>query len=321
MISTILKWGILIISFKILTAFLVGKLGTDPRRDISVKEQLLTDFKANTVFIGSSRTLYGVDPQLFDSLYKGYSRSYNLGLFSLSPSNSFKIAHKIIEENTEIKTIFIELNALDYSTVLASPDNIFQEVVFRTGVLSNCNNISFSEKAKSFLPGFNHTMFQSLSIAPEIFKLKKHLHPSKDPVEGSPDLTDQGNQVVKLSITKTDKFIQENLLATREMATISKSPTMNSYYVMKIKELIKLAESRNKKMIFYFPNSLAKSEVLVLSEVIPFIPKSNLIRLPGDQTLDQLFTPNNLFDSHHLNQKGATVYTSFLCNEAKMLMK
>lgn len=321
MISTILKWGILIIFFKLSATFFVAKLGTDPRREIACKEQLLKKFDANTVFIGSSRTLYGVDPQLFDSLNHGHSKSYNLGLFSLSPSNSFLLANKIIEENPDVKNIFVELNALDYSTILVKPNNIFQELVFRTGVLSGCNNISFSDKAKSFLPGLNHTLFQSLSIAPEVLKIKKYLHPSKDPVEGIPNLTNQGNQIVQLAVNKSDKIVEENLLVTRKMALIGKSPTVNSYYIMKIKELITLAECSNKNLIFYFPNSFAKSEVLILSEVIPFIPESNLIRLPGDETLDQLFSPKNLFDAHHLNAKGAKIYTNFLYNKAKLLVK
>lgn len=131
-LKMVLKWGGAILLFKMMVVLFVWQLDPDPRRDISLKERMCREFQPNTVFIGTSRTLYGVEPRLFDSLNAGESRSYNMGLFSLSQSNSMEVASRLIEESGDVEQIFIELNALDYNTILLTPFNFFDEVVFRT---------------------------------------------------------------------------------------------------------------------------------------------------------------------------------------------
>lgn len=316
-IRTIFKWGAFIILFKMVIVALVWKLGADSRRDIAVREAMCRDFVPNAVFIGTSRTLYGIDPLLFDSLNGGRFRSYNLGLFSLSPSNSMEMAGRIVENSKEVTHIFIELNALDYSTILLTPTNFFDEMMFRAGVLFDCRNIELEQKVKSFISSFNVTVFQMFSIAPEIVKIKKYFDPPVHPVEGAPDLEIQGNQIVTLSLTEETQEILENKKATLRVAQLKKSGKPNLFYISAIKRLLARAQSSGKKVIFYSPNNISEKELLILSDVIPYIPLENRVNLPDSGISEELFQPQNLFDNFHLNRNGSRMYTG-LVSEALM---
>ncbi|MEO6285580.1 MAG: hypothetical protein ABIN80_30005 [Dyadobacter sp.] len=316
MILKITKWLVLIIVFKMITVLIIAQFYTDPRRDIDAREKLCKAFKPNTVFIGTSRTLYGIDPTLFDSLNHHQTRSYNFGIFSISPQVSFKLAENLIANDPAVKTIYIELSALDYSTVALKPVDVIQDAVFRTNVMAASSNIKANDKAESFFQGLNTTLFQMFSIAPEITTIKKMISPVSDPVEGKPDLQDNGHQSVAVALSQSNDRIMSNKVATQQMLAQLRVAKPNTYYISKINRIIGQANHAGKQVILFYPNSLTKVEYLVLSQVAPYLPEENLIRLPADQQLNEFFKPENLFDPHHLNQKGAAIYTRFLQKES-----
>lgn len=315
MIIKIAKWLLLIIAFKMIVALVVAQFYTDPRRDIAARKKLCNAFNPDVVFIGTSRTLYGIDPALFDSLNHQKTRSYNFGIFSLSPYSSIQLADDILTENPAVKTIYVELSALDYSTVALPPQQVVQDAVFRANVMADCSNIDFSDKAGSFLDGLNTTLFQMVSIAPQILSAKKALNPEEDPVEGNAHLLTNGHQSVTAALSATNGRITANKNATEQMLTTHRRAIPNAYYVSQINKLIAHAKQLGKKVVFYYPNSITRVEYQILSQVAPFLPAKNLIGLPEKSQLEMLFKPENLFDAHHLNWKGASVYTRFLHGE------
>jgi hypothetical protein len=316
MILKITKWLVLIIVFKMITVWLIAQFYTDPRRDIDAREKLCNAFKPNTVFIGTSRTLYGIDPALFDSLNHQRTHSYNFGIFSLSPQISFNVAENLIANDPAVKTIFIELSALDYSTVALKPVDVFQDVAFRANVMAGSSNFDAHDKATSFFQALNTTLFQMFSIAPQITTAKKVISPISDPVEGKPELQDNGHQSVAKALSLSNDRIVNNRIATQQMLAQHPSADPNTYYISRINQLIGQAKRAGKQVLFFYPNSLTKVECLILSQVAPNMLEENLIRLPEDQQLDDFFKPKNLFDPHHLNQKGAAIYTRFLQKES-----
>ena len=315
MIIKITKWLLLLIVFKMMVALVVAQFYTDPRRDIAARKKLCDAFNPNVVFIGTSRTLYGIDPALFDSLNQQKTRSYNFGIFSLSPYSSIQLADDILSENPAIKTIFIELSALDYSTVALSPQQVIPDAIFRANVMADCPDIDLSDKAGSFLDGLNTTLFQMVSIAPQILSVKKAFSPENDPIEGNAHLRANGHQSVTSALLGTNERIAANKNATEEMLVTHPRTVRNDYYVTQITRLVGHAKQLGKKVVFYYPNSITRGEYRILSQVAPFLPVENLIGLPEKSLLETLFEPKNLFDAHHLNRKGASVYTRFLCGE------
>lgn len=316
MIIKITKWLLLIIAFKMVIALIVAQYYNDPRRDIAARKELCHAFNPNVVFIGTSRTLYGIDPALFDSLNQQKTRSYNFGIFSLSPYSSIQIADDMLSKNPAIKTIYIELSALDYSTVALPPQQVIPDAFFRANVLADCPDIDFQTKTGSFLDGLNTTLFQMVSIAPQILSAKKALRPEKDPVEGNANLLDNGHQSVTLRLSETNERIMANKSATEQMLNPRRPPIPNRYYIAQINKLIARARELGRKVVLYHPNSITRSEYQVLSQVAPFLPGESLVPLSTQPLLNLLFKPENLFDPHHLNRKGASVYTRFLQREA-----
>lgn len=316
MIIKITKWLLLIIAFKLIAVLILAQFYTDPRRDIAERKKLCSAFNPNVVFIGTSRTLYGIDPALFDSLNQQKTRSYNFGIFSLSPYSSIHLAHNILSENAAIKTIYIELSALDYSTVALPPRQMIPDAIFRANVAADCPNITVRDKAESFLDGLNTTLFQMLSIAPQVSSAKKALHPEDDPVEGNAHLLANGHQSVTSVLSTINDRIMANKDATGQMLTSRPRTVPNAYYISRINQLITRAEQLGKKVVFYYPNNITRGEYGILSQVAPFLTRENLITLPESPLLDSLFIPENLFDAHHLNKKGASIYTQFLQRES-----
>ncbi|MCF0074142.1 hypothetical protein LZD49_26905 [Dyadobacter sp. CY261] len=316
MIIKITKWLLLIIAFKMTTVLIVAQYYTDPRRDTAARKKLCSAFNPNVVFIGTSRTLYGIDPAVFDSVNQQKTRSYNFGIFSLSPYSSTQIADDILSGSPEVKTIYMELSALDYSTVALQPRQVIQDAVFRANVMADCPNIDFHTKAGSFLDGLNTTLFQMVSIAPQILSAKKALNPNIDPIEGNATLLDNGHQSVTSALLKTSDRIIANKSSTEQMLATHPPATRNTFYVSQLNKLIARARKVGRKVIFYCPNNITRAEYQILSQVIPFLPDENLIPLPEHSLLDVLFKSENLFDAHHLNRKGAAIYTRYLQEEA-----
>ncbi|MCF2490313.1 hypothetical protein [Dyadobacter sp. CY347] len=312
MVKKILLWTALFLAFKITLVLIVGQLPVDPRRDIAIREKHRQAFAPDAVFIGTSRTLYGINPTIFDSLNAGKTRTYNMGIFTLSIANSLNIARHIIESDPETKHIFIELSALDYSTMHMTPDQIFKDVYFRTRVKEATVHPNDHGKWSDFLSDFNTTIFQTFSIAPQIATIKKWVNPVNDPIEGPPNLQKNGFQLVDLMLSDLNTMVINNRFYTKKLTLLANQPAPNTYFFSKIREVITLAETNGKRVIFYMPNNITKGEFALLSQVTPFMPRANFISLPKDSSLDAIFKPGNLFDSHHLNAKGSAIYTRYL---------
>ncbi|GGN12596.1 hypothetical protein GCM10010967_55800 [Dyadobacter beijingensis] len=317
MIIKIAKWLLLLLAFKMAAAFVVAQFYTDPRRDIAARQQLCRAFNPNVVFIGTSRTLYGIEPALFDSLNGGQTRSYNAGLFSLSPYSSIEIAKDLLANNPAVKTIYIELSALDYSTVALPPQQVIPDAIFRARTLAGSPGARFQENAAGFLDGLNTTLFQMLSIAPQVLSVKKALHPDNDPIEGQPDLQQNGHQSVAASLSKTNERLIANQSATDRLFALAGKQAPNAWYISQIHKLVDQSRRLGRKVVFYYPNSITAGEYKILSQVAPFLPEANLIPPPGHALRNALFRPENLFDPHHLNRKGAAIYTRYLQSRAK----
>lgn len=316
MILQIAKWLLLLIAFKVIVALVVAQCYTDPRRDITARKQHLSAFNPNVVFIGTSRTLYGIDPALFDSLNHQKTRSYNFGIFSLSPYSAIQLASDMLTENPRVTTIYIELSALEYSTVALQPQEVIPDAVFRAQVMADAPAIGTSKKVGSFLSGLNTTLFQMVSIAPQILSAKKAIKPENDPVEGNADLHADGHQSVAGALPATNERITANKTSTKAMRAIHKPAAPNAFYLAQLNSLAALARQQGKQVIFYYPNSITAAEQRVLAQVAPFLPDAQCIPLPAPPMFDSLFMPGNLFDAHHLNQWGASAYTRFFREEA-----
>ncbi|CAG5073151.1 hypothetical protein DYBT9623_04655 [Dyadobacter sp. CECT 9623] len=316
MVGKLSAWLVLLLAFKMAAVLLVEQFYTDPRRDVNARHELCRAYKPNVVFIGTSRTLFGIDPAIFDSLNQQKTRSYNFGIFSLSPQTSIQIAEDIVSKSAAVRTIYIELSALDYGIHALEPQDVIPDAIFRMHVIADCSEIDLSDKINAFFKGLNATLLQMLSIAPQITVAKKIFVHNPHPIQGDPELRDNGHQSVSLALSETLDRTQSHKIATSNLFRKRPTGSPNTYFVSKIRKLITHAQQRGVKVIFFIGNNISQGEYQILSQVAPFLPEENLIRLPAQLLLTEFFEPENMFDRHHLNQKGAAIYTRFLQEES-----
>ncbi len=312
MLRRLIYFLLIMISVKLVFVFFTNQLLPDPRRDIDSKLKLMKAFKPNTVFIGTSRTLFGIDPEYFDSLSNYHTRSYNLGLLSLSPASSLQIAEKLLHQEDEIDHIFIELSALDFNTTLLRPSNSWEELCFRINMYSKISIYNTKQKLTFFLNALNLAVFRSLLITGEIVKIKKYFSPPNDPIEGQSNIENEGNQLVGESISTKSEILEKNRISTLAFFEAGENKSKNEFFVSKINHLIALAKSKNRTLLFYIPNKFTENERVILQDVIGYIPLKNRAMPRVATYKDSLFELNHLFDDHHLNSKGARIYTKML---------
>lgn len=312
MLRRLLFFLLILVSIKLLFVFFTNKLLPDPRRDIDSKLMLMHAFHPNTVFIGTSRTLFGIQPTYFDSLLNQSTRSFNLGLLSLSPASSLMIAEGILKQDSEIDNILIELSALDFNTTLLRPNNAWKELCFRIGLYSDVPNYNLKQKLTFFMNALNLAVFRTISITGEIVKIKKYLSPTSDPIEGVSKIEKAGNQKVENINSSNTIILDKNKQSTLGLLHQIKPEVKNTFMVNRINLLIAEAERKGRNLIFYIPNNISENERLILKSVIGYIPSDNIVIPPLALYKDSFFDPINLFDDHHLNTKGARMYTQML---------
>lgn len=312
MILKILKWLLVILAIKGMAAWFVEQAYVDLRREISAREVHCRSYEPTVVFIGTSRTLFGVNPSLFDSLNQGRTKSYNFGVFSISPRGSIQLADRLLSEVSSVETIYVELSALEFRTLSLSPQEVVPEAIFRTRLMRDCSTLSLQEKAGSFLKGLNTVLFQMVSIAPQIFTIKKMIFPKIDPIEGTFEIAPNGHQTVDYALRQVTANALANKEVTQRLLSLQREGASNEFFLAEVARLVERARAKGKEVIFYYPNNVTVEEYPVLSEVAPYLPENILLTLSDEVLLDTLFAPEHLFDSHHLNQKGAAIYTEFL---------
>src|SRR5690606_32794527 len=108
---------------------------------------------------------------------------------------------------------------------------------------------------------------------------------------------------VRLSLSEETSEIADNRKSTLGMKDLKGGGHPNYFYISRIKKLIALAEASGKKVIFYSANNILAKELLILSDVIPYVPKENLLSMPDGIATEVLFKTENIFDDFHLNEK------------------
>jgi len=271
----------------------------------------------NTIFVGSSLTLSGINPILFDSLLNHKSNSFNSAWeLSVIPETYFWLDNFIDNysghgKDHELK-IFFEMNKLHpirkyennrrFSYMLNKPScAILWEAV-------KISENSFLEKLRLRCNIIQGYMINQWNVGLLSDKMKYKL--SENEVKPSNIyLENNGYRAAHRTLKKKDfkayTQYQQGIKSTRKNNK-KESPYLLEY----TNSLISKASKKNIKVIFYMMPAIvdASTNYLRLN-----LPPQNFIDL-GDPS-SVLFAKENRKNIGHLNDKGANILTNILAKE------
>lgn len=271
------------------------------RDELAYRQSEFAKQNFDTVFIGSSRTVGSVIPAYFDALNENTTKSYNFGVISGLPPQTFDWCEDLIQTKPSLKRVFFEL-----SGGYIEPLTVKQLQYGLSVYLTDQRGLTFTKSAN-----YHNNLLAAL-LRPDIpvkydnnyynIPLQKALNENAKPINGFFSLPE-----VQLAYLRNAQFKKENSAAFS---------AVNETYWNRISKLVELAEAKQIRIYFFIPPRLERD--WELETVYPIYQKLGArYRLDVahyDETLYQIDTSN---DNYHLNHKGALHFTELMAEAFK----
>lgn len=301
------------------------------------KRNFLVQHKAdfNTLFIGSSKTHYQVDPLLFDSLVNSSANefnkvhSYNFGIDGMMPPESFFIYKSLLQRDSlKFKTAIIELNFLE----TGETKNLF---TWRGYYWLNRN--TYNEYSSSLLgsrypfvqKAWNLSLLNVMAIE-QFYNMGKfnelvEFHQDQYANDTSKEVRTHGFTALphpgKFSQAEDQRIVNiknASINATDNYNTWS-SEKMNAAFNDCLKQIIDLSHQKGIRLIFLFPTQWNVYQYKELFPILNTIPDRNKIVIYQYSQYKTLFEPDHLFDNSHVDSVGARLYTGYVADAFKKI--
>ena len=309
--------------------------------------------KYNTLFIGSSVVRRGFNPEIFDALVDSSIdvHSYNFGINWMgSPENIFLVDNLALNNNDNLKYVFIELSKLkviDYSNMHTA----------RAIYWYNWKNYSFAIKAVMgsssalHIKGsavLSHTIcyaenLLNIGYISEVNNFEKRDAMVQDSVKKSGDNFNgfaglEGTVKADTEINAEEnvqagliKFLNDTSgLTRRKIASanafdaIEKNPELirnyNKPYLEWIDEVIATLMAENIYPIFVISPKADKRQYDELLPVFFNINPKHRINIADSRKYPELYSVAFAGDETHLNKKGAARYSQILAHDFSMII-
>jgi len=279
----------------------------------------------NTLFIGSSRTQFHIDPLLFDSV-TGRTKSFNLGYSSTRGEESMFFLEDLLDQKDFLKNIdyiFLEVRPLFYDEQLyKNLRGKYQlnrdRLLFLQSYFQPINAFATKDLSKAYVEsllgigmlrdGWSQLVFPGMRLNQSIaFFETRGFANRKKAIE-----SDRINSnLVAASINFTDKLNDRRAFALQcyedDMETISAS---DSFYVERLNALYDELSKEGITMYFIptlrFENTSLPGLFKKLHQGDLFVETSNPSRYPD------FYSPDFSGDAAHLNLQGARQYSILL---------
>lgn len=255
----------------------------------------------DTVFIGSSRTVGSVIPAYFDALTDNTTKSYNFGVISGLPPQTFDWCEDLIQTKPSLKNVFFELSG-GYVEPLTRRQLQYALSVYLTDQRSltfaksaNYHNNLFAALLRPDLPARYDNNYYNILLPEALAEVDK-------PVNGFFSLPE-----VRLAYLRNAQFKKEN------------SPEFSAFdeiYWSRVARLVELAEAKQIRIYFFIPPRLERDwELETVYPIYQKLDARNKLNVAHyDETLYQIDTSN---DNYHLNHKGALHFTKLMAETFK----
>jgi hypothetical protein len=265
----------------------------------------------DTVFIGSSRAIYGIIPPYFDALTRNQTKSYNFGINYGLPPQIFDWCEELIESKASLKRVFFELSG-PLESVSASGDFSFtgrfdqletdlNNLVipfFKPRLSAKEYKINYKKDKRAQETDFRFQNIVYRDVADDYnIPLEKVFEKKNDPPNNRLSLRE-----LELSRLRSLQVEKENY---------ADSFDLDEDYWKRISRLIQLAESKQIRLYFFIPPRLISENEL--KTIYPVYQKLDAKYKFGVPHYDEsLFVPDTSFDYIHLNHKGALRFTELM---------
>jgi len=293
----------------------------------------------DTLFIGSSRTFCHIIPQIFDRCMAQAgmpTHSFNLGINGMrSPEDTYLLEKALAGRKAPLKLVVVEANALRIEADANSLGTLrgvywhdFQRFThICRGILEEHagKHGAFTPKAILATLGalrynLDTTVNKSLNVGRglewlEARLVKQEPTPLQDIGKYNDGYVMYDTPVSKISEGEWS-LLQAKLQKVLQKPTLPDYATRASQYELQAKR--RLIESFGGQMITFAPPVAAKNVFLPDPSVHPALANLNF----ADPLLyPELFEKQNRFDSGHINQQGAEIFTRLLAGRIAPLRK
>jgi hypothetical protein len=248
------------------------------KHELAYRKSEFAKQEYDTVFIGSSRTAFGISPSYFDSLSQRKTKSYNFGIIAGKPPQTFDWCEELIQNSAHLKYVFFELSS------------------------------GFSENEKQddpvltfFKPSIPRREFEEAVIK---FNLPLQNIPLQD------FLSRKDNPVRQnFPLSKVQHMHSLNLQIEREIPEMLTA--YNEMYWHRVTRLITLAESKQIQVRFFIPPRLkTENEIKMVYPIYKKLDEKHKLRVAHDD--DSLYQADTSFDYSHLNYRGSKRFTELM---------
>jgi len=281
-----------------------------------IKQQQEFNDDVNTLFIGTSRIYYHIDPLLFDKVTLCNSISYNIGSQGIAGLESYRIVDEIIHnaENSDIKTIFIEVPGFNLpssknsksvrATYFINAIQSYRALRFKIDTKASWLSLmSTSIKAcKTTLSNALglQTFRTKCSILKEVLTKKSRLvRDSKRGFYGQ-ERTVKKNSVVKSRSRIANKFYN----------SLSKSaPEEIEFLTKMINDQVRRAKENGINIVYVLMPKMSLKQYQDVYQSFSQLDIQNKINLSNPKEYPQYYNRKLSSDKVHLNTKGAKSMT------------
>lgn len=257
------------------------------------QKSLIQKGKFNTIFIGSSRTEFGISPGYFDSLTKYHTRSYNLGIPHGLPPGTIQRCENLLQNHVSLKFIFFEL-----SGETPTYKRTLKDFTFRS-YYQTASHWTFKQ-SNSFHNNSVLNVFKPSNWMIEIPIMNNRVNL----FENSNNISAEANRVKQINLSYQRNLRVENV------NNVESSP-MNELYWKRILKLIALAEAKKIRIYFFIPPRIETDNEV--RTIYPLYQKLDTkYKLKAAHYEESLYKINTSIDDFHLNQKGAMRFTELM---------
>lgn len=277
---------------------------------------LESDSSINTLFIGSSYTINGVNPMLFDSLLNHKVKSYNLAIpLGIIPESYYWLDNfldNIVKSKKRPLTVFVEFNRIHPVAKFENNDRFYYmldsssfHILWKFINAKYKSLLSRLKLKKKLLLGFFKNQF-GIDLLGK--KIKYYFFGSKN-IENDNFEKFKGYVPSFEELNSKDKKALKKYMAKVRRGRESGELEL-SYLKNYTQALINKASLNNVNLIFYITPSQIEPSLWQLSQTLKF-----------DQVLDfghpdsELFDLTNRKNVGHLNDRGANILTKLFAEE------
>lgn len=310
----------------------------NPLFSLKLKYLKNNEDKYNTLFLGSSLIRRDIDPECFDKNTTIHTESFNLGTNgTFNPESYYIYDYLLKKDSLKSKYIFLELqnNFLFFSWFLHTTKIRYwlnpRYFIYSLKILYYSNRPKKQKIteigycfASFFEKHFNIELYQGLKTDYyskykryyEAYQPDKREYNGYKPIETDNDINDL--KARNLFLADTTQLTHRKEKSEQQFSNHN-NLNFNKVFYEATMDLLERSKEKGYHIIFLLlPQHDNYDELLPILEKLP---EENKIELANGNTYPELYITENTYSLHHLNSKGAKIFSKSLAEKFNELVE